>query len=403
MRTNVKQYLAFLFAFIIASFAFAEGGMSGGGGNAKGPKFFDFYENEGSSKLSHQRVSKWNNKVATILLRANELVPQVGFNTSHGLGDVLIQAIQARKWLLEPKPMTDESCMNESLVYSVDQKIVGCQNFYEVRISKSWLENPKTDELNAAGLVVHEAILTWLRDLKIPNFSKQDLEFSVREINRMLFDGTAASEFLENISKLVPSVTFYSTEEASFEKLIPAKFLEVKSRYCSSQRTDKYEEVMQMMTNQKSYSLVNDTFKDYIELVQLQMLIATKEKVGQNVSKDSKKLQQMKQRFCNANASSLPDVSQLVFNPKVLSAECKSQIEDVFQNYIRLKSLNYTDLMEDSDHVAHSAAFLCSGLKGIELQRTTFWPFMNEKKGRAIMDEVKLQAFKYYTILKENL
>jgi hypothetical protein len=410
MKAIVKQFAALVLTVFISTISWAEsGGMSGGGGNAEGGKFFDFYENEGSVTLKHDQIKEWNQNVATIIERANALVPQVGASSlvpqertslNLGLGSVLVKAIESRKWLLEPKPITEESCKNDSMVATINRKIVGCQNFYEVRISKTWLEDPETTAVNAAGLVVHEAILTWMRDLKL-NRSKEDLEFSVREVNRMLFDVEMTSEqFVEAITKLVPEIVFYTFQEAAFEKSIPAKVLEIKANYCATESLADYSALLSSAKEfPKSNETIYNAFRVYFSIVKTQMRLQAKEKLAQNIAQDRSELNELKESFCKGKSSRRPDLSQVTLNTELLGQQCKQEVEKTFNHYLEFKDMGEGE--RTADALAESTALFCSGMKSIEIQHATFWPLITEKKSRALMDEVYLQALKFYYSLKD--
>jgi|GEM_PF-6839490 len=412
MNATVKQILSFILSLAIAVFfsvTTQAGGISDGGGNAVGGTVFDFYENEGSTEATHEQIINWNTETTHIVAKANALVPQVGEQSSRGLGDVLIQAIKSRKWILEPKPITKESCKNDSIVATVNQKIVGCQNFYEARLSVTWLKEEARNAKNQAGLIIHEAILMWLRDTQT-ELSKADLEYSAREINRLLFSDIDSPSFVQQISGLVRKVVFYNQQESAFEKSLPLEALKIKINFCSNNSVDDYTKVLALTAQYpKSYNTINTAFKMYLDSIRLQTLIDTKIKLSQDVSRDQSTLNAMKKDYCSESREELPDVSQLKFNPKMLNNNCRERLDKTFDHYLKITTNEELKTSSQENRVKNfgvlslvqTTAIYCAGIKGIELQRTTFWPFMTETKGRAIMKETELQAIKYFMMLKE--
>jgi hypothetical protein len=183
----------------------ASGGISDGGGNAVGAQLFDFYENEGSYVLKTKEVIRWNSELATLFLRANYFLPN--FNgTKTGLGSQLLSSLKSKKWILETKPLTQRSCINDSSIQNTDQQIVGCQNFYEIRISADWLLR-QANSKNQAGLIFHEVLLAWVTSLN-QNQSKAESEFKVRELNRLINTRISPEEFSSEFNKLFSNLNF---------------------------------------------------------------------------------------------------------------------------------------------------------------------------------------------------
>ena len=386
------------------------GGLSDGGGNAIGGVLFDHYENFGSFAMPAQHIVNWNQELHELILKANTLVPRMGEYTERGLGDELVLAIRSKKWLLETKDLTGKSCVNDSMIQAINQQVVGCQNFYEVRISADWLLNV-ADDKNQADLIAHEAILSWLRDSDKTS-SKEDLEFKVRQIIRLLSEKLESEEFVQQLQKLIPNGKFYTSEEGVFEQTIPQRQREIKNNFCLKNSADDHAQVLAMYRDYpKSYNTLQKAFGPYLTVMNLSKKVQSIKQAGLDTTNDEQKLKEKQREFCGDRPQRLPDVSQLKFKPELLSKQCRESVEEAFESYIDILNKAKAGLfgkesgeflLAGADTVALTSSYLCSGLKGIELQNTTFWPFMTEARGRALMKEVELQAIKYYVILKEN-
>lgn len=176
------------------------GGVSDGGGNAVGSTLFDFYENEGSLKISIQEMISLEPKTKQILNYLNRKVPAVG--SSHigsGYGDELVDHLKNKSIYLESKGISSEGCKNQSLVSAGGQAVVACQSDSELRLSVQWLQ--ATDANNRAGLFLHELILAWARS-EFEHDDKVKLEQKVRELNRQIFSSLSndmdIAQFIED-------------------------------------------------------------------------------------------------------------------------------------------------------------------------------------------------------------
>ncbi len=194
------------------------GGSSDGGGNAVGDSFFDFYENEGSQEVSAIELVRLEPMVGLKLEQLNRAIPAVDSLSSGGLGDILLKSLSSKKLYLETKSISSESCVNQSMVATRNQQIVGCQSDLDIRFDAKWMSREDVKSKDIAGLILHEMFLSWARDRKLLD-SKDVLEQKVRTINRAVFqiqgNGMSVIDLLENYFR----VKAYTVDEfAKFKK-----------------------------------------------------------------------------------------------------------------------------------------------------------------------------------------
>lgn len=388
------------------------GGVSDGGGNAVGSQLFDFYENEGSFHFKPDQIVLWNSEVLKLIQKANKFIPRLSVS-GRGLGEDILLSIKSKKWILESKEITGASCRNESLVQTLNQKIVGCQNMFEVRLSAHWLVQ-EADVKNQAGLILHEAILSWLRDLeKASDSSKENLEFKVREVNRLIHADLSEEDFQSEFSRIFPQYTVFTQKDIDFENQLPAFAAKVKVNFCQLKTTDDYVTVLNLYKeNSKQYNLIKQHFDLYLGIVRMSARYDAINKVsGQKSNVDSAKEYISKvSSYCNEQSKNFEYLEKIPLNLEMLSEQCKKNVEEAFDYYLHVSEISSAEIIDKGSSVilkkgvenaAEVSALFCSGMKGIELQRTAVWPFMTEDRGRKIMKDVENQALKYFIELKK--
>ena len=123
-------------------------GQDRGGGNAVGNELLDFYENSGTTQIIFTETREYKEIIQPLFEQLDSKLP--------GLSQKLMEAAHQRIWLIDPKPLEDESkCINSSII-RVEKQVVACQNSFDVRLKKQWMESPAVSLENKAGLLVHE-------------------------------------------------------------------------------------------------------------------------------------------------------------------------------------------------------------------------------------------------------
>ncbi len=388
-----------------------EGGISDGGGNAVGPTLFDFYENQGSLSLKPSQILNWNQETQNLIQKANSLLPKIGRYSKRGLGDELILSIQSKKWIIETKDITKDSCKNESMIQVINQKIVGCQNFYEVRLSADWLVNI-ADEKNQSGLIIHEALLAWVRNLDKGTI-KSDSEFKVREVNRLLHSDLKSEDFVNEIKKLIPDEQYYHADENNFIRQLPIKSLEIRQNFCENKSKEDYAQVMSFYKNYPALNKnIDEEFKQYVELARLYTRMESIKRTNQDSANEyQKNFDLIRQDYCKKDNSPFPDVSTLKFKPELIQEkDCKKGIEDAFSQYINIadtfKHQTFEIEKTGAQRLLHKeyllvkiAANACAIMKIGSLANKLF---ATEADRESIAKETQLQAIKYFTILKDD-
>lgn len=205
------------------------GGVSDGGGNAVGVTLFDFYENVGSLEVNIDELLRLEPQAERILSFLNETIPAVEKVNGNGLGDILKRLIGSKKIYLEPKEISSEGCINQSMVSSAAQRVVACQSEKELRISINWMKS--TDTQNRSGLIMHELVLSWIRSLEL-NLDKDQKERLVREINREIFKSLSAqSDLITYLNKELP-IRFYDKHRLTMALALPSVAVQIYSSFC---------------------------------------------------------------------------------------------------------------------------------------------------------------------------
>lgn len=213
------------------------GPITDGGGNAVGGKLFDFYENEGTTRLEIKSEFLDNEENRTLSDTLNEKFRALDAryavqSTGQGLGRFLISkmASDEKKWMLEPKEIDNKSCLNRSMVDEKTQKIVACQSANEIRISEEWFKTHASPN-DRAGLIAHETVLMVVQKSK-PYTNEADKVISeqlVREITRQIFETKTDKEMISLFKQInVPIMTALGQNlKLSIETEAPAKMCAV--------------------------------------------------------------------------------------------------------------------------------------------------------------------------------
>jgi len=161
----------------------SSGGADSGGGNAVGNELLDFYENNGSVRIVVEETEAYKKVLLPVISEIKR---------NHFADFELFTFIKANKiWLLEPKVVKTEGCQNESII-RVNAKVVACQSKNEVRISKQWFEDKKTDLKNKAGLLLHELYVSKI--IGTPLNERAERERVLRMVVRMTFQPERLSD-----------------------------------------------------------------------------------------------------------------------------------------------------------------------------------------------------------------
>lgn len=379
-----------------------QGGVSDGGGNAVGKTLFDFYENENSVALTHEAILNWDSPLVKVLEDLDLKLPKSDRN-SFGFGEELRRAIRAKKWILETKQITSAGCLNQSLVQSRKQSVVACQNEHEVRIYAPWFLN-QADQQNQTALITHEALLSWARAVDRDS-TKEQLEYKIREINRQIYMNITSQELKESLHNYFSEYDFFSMADfqaiTELDKVTKITMEEFCSGHPLSQ-SNRLRELRQRPLLNKELSVRLGGFE---RLNQQWQVIAAKKSVGTSSSDEEEAWEKERQALCKKDSGGEP-FEEIPFKPEVLSAQCKKEVEISFQNYIQihqnamdgLYSLETSKILNRmNSSAADSAALLCEGLAGIELEKQFG---MTEEKGLLLMKQVNTQAVKYFHMLK---
>jgi len=196
----------------------AAGGVSDGGGNAVGLQLFDFYENEGTQKITIKELVALEPLTEVILSRLSKEILAIKYKEYSPFGEMLKEYLQGKAIYLESKEIKSSGCTNQSMVATQDQKTVGCQDDMEVRLYLPWLRT--TDAQNRAGLIVHELLLGWAR-AEFSNLTKEEVEQRVRILNRMIFEGENIADTLGGYGLYVytpATMKFIASAQKDFPK-----------------------------------------------------------------------------------------------------------------------------------------------------------------------------------------
>lgn len=370
------------------------GGVSDGGGNAVGVTLFDFYENEGSLEISVDELVHIEPKAEQIINFLNNQIPAVGSLSSGGFGDILKNSLRTKKIYLESKEISSEACKNQSMVASEQQTVVACQSDTELRLSVQWLRS--TDASNRAGLITHELTLGWTRD-RMRSDDKAGLEQSVRETNREIFNAfSGRGDFSKNLAEKT-NLKVYDKNHFEKARVLSAKIYSATTMFCEDPKTD-----------------VESLFQDYISdsfFAGDLGFVKSMNKVSNEARKGApaEAVDAAKSNLCEDYIIDKTPVHEP--NMDILPENCVSHARESARHLIEI-SANSKDGSMNEDLIAYftvgslsmvkSSANLCSGLRGIQLEKKLF---MTEEKGHRMMRETYFEAINYvrYLVKQEGV
>ncbi len=216
-----KASIAFALASTLTLSAVA-GPISDGGGNAVGTELFDFYENKNVEIKSIKEIISENNTLSANLQKLGEQFPEL-------LKSLIEDGVGDKKWIFDHKEINPSAeCKNATLVLVEKQKPIACQNKFEIRISKNWTAS--TNEMNVAGLVMHEIYLGYIMN-QAPTMDAKNRDYVVRMLNRATFQSDYTA--IENLIGTELNKRLWTKKEVENLNLIKEHLKKYSSDYCA--------------------------------------------------------------------------------------------------------------------------------------------------------------------------
>ncbi|HEX7674427.1 MAG TPA: hypothetical protein VF412_09655 [Bdellovibrio sp.] len=371
------------------------GGVSDGGGNAVGATLFDFYENQGSLPVTVDELLTLEPKAKQVIALLNQQIPAVGSIDSGAFGEMIKGAIKGKKIYLESKPISSEACRNQSMVSTDQQVIAACQSDTELRIDVNWMAG--TNGNNRAGLIAHEFILAWARDHH-GNLEKPLLEEKVRDLNRAVFTPHAdENELPQTLNKVFGDEAF-SASNFKVAGSLPARIKNATAAFCQNPMTD---------ISSQFQDVWNNGFLNSNSSVVPARLLEMKDASEKNrASAKQMTVQEGQAGLCSDyNLDHTP-----VHDPDLtkLSDTCQSQMQDISTNLTNLlkrgRQAQLTKIESDFlvggwVNAMYGAASMCSGLRGIQLEKKLF---MSEDRATQDMADVYIESINYFRYLMQQ-
>jgi hypothetical protein len=168
----------------------SKGGADIGGGNSVGNELFDDYENENSEPIPLEKVEEY---VKPFLRRIESKSPgfaQVLRGAIYGNKEDLLSP-SAKKWYLEPKPLSQSgSCVNNTIL-SVKRVVRACQTKIAVRLDRGFfLSHPDFQ----APVILHELLV----NLQLSPYRGSISDEGVREASRVLRDPASSPALVQS-------------------------------------------------------------------------------------------------------------------------------------------------------------------------------------------------------------
>jgi hypothetical protein len=238
------------------------GGVGDGGGNAVGKTLFDFYENEGTIKVSIAQLMSLEPQVQQLIQLLNQQVPKIKDVTGPSFGDVVAQSLKNKKIIIDRKAINSQACVNQSMVSTTEQVVVACQSDNELRINAQWLK--AADSKNRAALILHEMILGWFRAEFQNRFDKTTLEKKVRELVRDIFSYPSvdiANAITESTGDGLTGVKAYSGKNYALLATLPEKIKNVYETFCRNPQQGPATLMPEYFENDFLYNEINAEVK----------------------------------------------------------------------------------------------------------------------------------------------
>jgi hypothetical protein len=190
--------------------AMGGGAADTGGGNAVGNQLLDIYENDGAAPINVTQSRAYQEVIVPLF---KNLDTKVKF-----LSTKIMAASAHKTWILDTKPLTDQACINQSMI-TVEKTIVGGKDTLVVRLYQPWYQYVP-DLQNPAALIMHEFVRA--HALKNGNMSDNTVKSLTRLFlnanqvsEEQLADALVASKFATNVGDeaFITATQFAATKE----------------------------------------------------------------------------------------------------------------------------------------------------------------------------------------------